>query len=91
MWRKIQPQIPWVVRIYVWLLTVFAGLLAITSLGPGSERMDHLFGLASSALHMVLGALLGALSWAAEAYFRDKRPSPRRGPARGSATQSGRK
>jgi hypothetical protein len=71
--REAQSRIPWVVRIYIWLLAVSAGLLAVTSMVPGGERMDHLFGLASSALHMVLGALLGALSWAAEAHFRDKR------------------
>jgi len=66
-------HIPWVVRVYIWLLGIFGSLLLAISMIPGGERLDHLFGLVSSALHMVLGALLGALSWAAEAHFRDKR------------------
>jgi len=71
--RRSRSHIPWVVRIYIWLVVIFGGLLLATSVIPGGERIDHLFGLISSALHMVLGALLGALSWAAEAHFRDKR------------------
>jgi len=71
--RRSRSDIPWVVRIYVCLLAIFGGLLLATSMIPGGERLDHLFGLLSSALHMVLGALLGALSWAAEAHFRHNR------------------
>ncbi len=66
-------SVPWVVQIHLFLLFFFAGLLLLSFyVGQGQPKANDLYNLAASGLQMVLGALLGALSWAAENFFRDR-------------------
>lgn len=51
-------QTPWVIRVYLVLLLIFAVLVLVAHI-PG---LTNLWGLASKGLETVLAALLGALS-----------------------------
>ncbi|HVG06169.1 MAG TPA: hypothetical protein VNM67_00525 [Thermoanaerobaculia bacterium] len=56
-------DLPWVARVYLVLVVVFAVLLLLSSV---PALAVHLVPVASDGLKMVLGALLGALSQAEE-------------------------
>ncbi len=65
--------IPWVIRVYLVLVSAFGALLLLSATPLVSAG---LLGLASDGLKMVLAALLGALSQAGEIRFRRKRNNP---------------
>ena len=69
-------RLPWVIRVYILILVVFAGLLIFSVVqtsavaAPAESNLAvKLFGLAADGLKTVLGALIGSLSLAGERYW----------------------
>jgi hypothetical protein len=66
-------EMPWVVRVFLLLLLIFAGLLIFSVYRTPDGFQDisthpavKLFAIAADSLKVVLGALIGSLSLAAE-------------------------
>ena len=68
-------DMPWVVRAYLTLLFVFVALLvapAVSFLEFPVDTIDTITSVASDGLKLVLGAVLGSLSMAAESKWKPK-------------------
>lgn len=64
-------QTPWVMRIYIVLLLIFVGLLVgvmndIPDKAPKDHHTMQVFDLAMDSIKIILGAVIGSLSMAAQ-------------------------
>jgi hypothetical protein len=74
-------NLPWVIRVYIFFIGAFLILLVVSSICAHHPPDDkdlwvRLFTICSDAFKLVLGAVLGSLSLAAEAIWRKNPESP---------------
>lgn len=84
-------KMPWIIRVFLILLLIFAGLLIFSvTRTPDNlvQNSDHpavkLFALAADSMKIILGALIGSLSLAAERTWA--KPSDEGTPAKSGRT-----
>ena len=74
-------NLPWVIRVYLFLIGTFLILLVVSAINEPRPPKDDdlwvkLFTGSSDAFKLVLGALLGSLSLAAETMWKKRPESP---------------
>jgi hypothetical protein len=82
-------KMPWIMRVYLLLFTILIGVLlfaaskAPANLQDGSlHPLAKLFDIAADSLKIVLGALLGGLSMAAQRQWKEQDPKQTEPPQR---------